>query len=154
MTKRTKECKSDEKTLTSDNLDVTTINGIVETLLSLFSMAKEPASQLPPALNLIGAKLKPGMSGRNLAADIITEMESELGIPMTDDATFGEPNSAAGAVFSIANNTVSHIQDNANVQGVLGPTSINITATGTNAGGLMVVNGTNLGLTSINSSVL
>lgn len=154
MAKRTKECKSDEKTLTSDNLDVTTINGIVETLLSLFSMAKEPASQLPPALNLIGAKLKPGMSGRNLAADIITEMESELGIPMTDDATFGEPNSAAGAVFSMANNTVSHIQENASVQGVLGPASINITATGANGGGPIVVNGTNLGLTSFNSSVL
>jgi hypothetical protein len=154
MAKRTKECKSDEKTLTSDNLDVTTINGIVETLLSLFSMAKEPASQLPPALNLIGAKLKPGMSGRNLAADIITEMESELGIPMTDDATFGEPNSAAGAVFSMANNMVSHIQENASVQGVLGPASINITATGANGGGPIVVNGTNLGLTSFNSSVL
>jgi len=151
---RTKECKSDEKTLTSDNLDITAINEIVEVLLSVFSMGQTPATPIPPPLNLIGASLKPGMSGRNLAADIISEMESELGIPMSDIVTFGEPNAAAGAIFSMAKNTVGHIQENASVQGAFGPASINIVATGANAGGTVVVNGTNLGITSFNSSIL
>jgi hypothetical protein len=151
---RTKECKSDEKTLTSDNLDITSLKSVLDTVLSIFSMAQKPATMIPPPLLLIGSKLKPGMSGRNLAADTITEMEAELGIPMTDVATFGEPNAAAGMVFTMAKNTVGHIQDNANVQGAFGPASINITATGANAGGPIVVNGTNLGITSFNSSIL
>jgi hypothetical protein len=54
----------------------------------------------------------------------------------------------------MAKNTVSHIQDNANVQGAIGPASINITASGANAGGPIIVQGTNMGLTAFNSSVL
>jgi hypothetical protein len=150
----TKECKSDEKSLNSSNIDITTIAGVLQTLLSVFSMGQKPATQIPPPLLLIGSKMKPGMSGRNLAADTISEMESELGIPMSDAATFGEPNAAAGAIFTMAKNTVSHIQDNASVQGAIGPSSINITATGANAGGPIIVQGTNTALTSFNSSIL
>ena len=117
-------------------------------------MVQKPATKIPPPLLLVGAKLKPGMSGRNLAADTISEMESELGIPMTDAATFGEANAAAGAVFTMSKNMVGHIQDNANVQGAIGPASINITATGANAGGPIIVQGSNLGITSFNSSIL
>jgi hypothetical protein len=149
-----KECRSDEKSLNSGNVDISSITGVLQTLLSIFSMAQKPATKIPPALLLAGAKLKPGMSGRNLAADTIAEMESELGIPMSDAATFGEPNAAAGAVFTMAKNTVSHIQDNASVQGALGPSSINVMATGANAGGPIVVQGTNMGITSFHSSVL
>ncbi len=151
---RTKECRSDERTLNSNNIDITTIYGVLQTLLGVFSMAQKPATKIPPALNLIGAKMKPGMSGRNLAADTIAELESELGIPMNDAATFGEPNALAGMVFAMSKNTVEHIQDNASVQGVIGPASINIMATGANAGGPIVVQGTNTALTSFNSSVL
>ena len=150
----TKECRSDEKSLNSNKLDITSLTGILQMLLSVFSIAQKPATKIPPALLLVGAKLKPGMSGRNLAADTIAEMESELGIPMTDAATFGEPNAAAATVFALSKNTVSHIQDNANVQGALGPASINITATGANAGGPIIVQGTNTNITSFNSSIL
>ena len=149
-----KECRSDEKSLNYGNIDITSINGILQTLLSIFSMSQKPATQIPPALLLTGSKLKPGMSGRNLAADTISEMESELGIPMNDDATFGEPNAVANMVFAMSKNTVGHIQDNASVQGALGPSSINIMATGANAGGPIVVQGTNMGLTTFNSSII
>ena len=71
----TKECRSDEKSLKSDNLDITTMYGVLQTLLSVFSMGQKPATKIPPALNLIGAKMKPGMSGRNLAVETIAEME-------------------------------------------------------------------------------
>ena len=151
---RTKECRSDEKSLNSNKLDITSLTGVLQMLLSVFSMAQKPATQIPPALNMLGAKLKPGMSGRNLAADTIAELESELGIPMTDAATFGEPNAAAAAIFAMSKNTVSHIQDNASVQGAFGPSTINIVATGANAGGPLVVNGTNTNITSFNSSIL
>ena len=150
----TKECRSDEKSLTSDNLDITTMYGVLQTLLGIFSLAQKPATKIPPALNLIGAKMKPGMSGRNLAAETIAEMESELGIPMSDDATFGEPNAVAGMIFAMSKNTVGHIQDNANVQGAIAPASINITATGANAGGPIIVQGSNTSITSFNSSIL
>lgn len=150
---RTKECRSDERTLKSDNIDISTISGVIQSVLSIFSLAKEPAKKIPPALNLIGAKLKPGMSGRNLAADIMVEMESEYGIPMSNAATFGEPNAAASMVFSLANNTVGHIQENANVQGALAPSSINILATGANGGGPIAVKGFNTNITSFNSVI-
>ena len=151
---RTKECKSDEKSLSSNNIDITSINGVLQTLLGVFSMMQKPATKIPPALNLIGAKMKPGMSGRNLAADTISEMESELGIPMSDAATFGEPNAAAGAVFTMAKNTVSHIQDNASVQGAIAPASISFKGIGANAGGPVLIEGVNTNITSFNSSVL
>lgn len=146
----TKECRSDEKSLNSGNIDITTMYGVLQTLLGVFSMAQKPATKIPPALNLVGAKLKPGMSGRNLAADTISEMESELGIPMSDAATFGEPNAAAGMVFTMAKNTVEHIQDNASVQGTLSPASINIKG----LAGPYPVTATNTNITSFNSSVL
>ena len=146
----TKECRSDEKSLKSDNLDITTMYGVLQTLLSVFSMGQKPATKIPPALNLIGAKMKPGMSGRNLAAETIAEMESELGIPMGDDATFGEPNAVAGMVFAMSKNTVGHIQDNANVQGALSPASINIKG----MAGIYPVVATNTNITSFNSSIL
>ena len=147
---RTKECKSDEKTLTSDNLDITSLKSVLDTVLSIFSMAQKPATMIPPPLLLIGSKLKPGMSGRNLAADIITEMEAELGISMTDIATFGEPNAAAGMIFTMAKNIVGHIQDNANVQGAFGPSSINING----MAGIYPVVATNTNITTFNSSIL
>lgn len=147
---RTKECRSDEKSLKSDNIDITTMYGVLQTLLGVFSLAQKPATKIPPALNLIGAKMKPGMSGRNLAAETIAEMESELGIPMSDDATFGEPNAVAGMVFAMSKNTVGHIQDNANVQGAIAPSSINING----MAGIYPVVATNTNITSFNSSIL
>ena len=149
----TKECKSDEKSLNSGNIDITSLNGVLQTLLGIFSLAQKPATKIPPPLLLIGAKMKPGMSGRNLAADIITEMEAELGIPMSDAATFGETNAVSAAMFTMAKNTVGHIQDNANVQGAIGPSAINIVATGANAGGPILVKGFNDGIISTYSSI-
>jgi hypothetical protein len=150
----TKECRSDEKSLNSDNIDITSMYGVLQTLLSVFSMGQKPATKIPPPLLLIGSKLKPGISGRNLAADIITEMEAELGIPMSDAATEGEFNAVAAMIMAMSKNTVDHIQVNANVQGAIGPASINIVATGANAGGPIFVKGFNDGITSVNSSII
>lgn len=147
------ECKINEKSSGLKNTSFSSINNILNVLLSAFSLGQKPANKIPPALLLVGAKLKPGMSPRNLAANMMSKLETEAGIPVNDAATYGEKNPVAAFSLISAKEIVGHIQDNANVQGAFGPSAINILATGANAGGPIVVQGTNVGITSFNSNI-
>ncbi len=55
------------------------ISGVLDVLLSAFSIPEEPIEPLPPPLIMIGAKLRPGMSAKTIAARIITR-QSEAGL--------------------------------------------------------------------------
>lgn len=147
------ECKVNEKGNGLKNTNISSINNILNILLGIFSLPQKPANKIPPALLLVGAKLKPGMSPRNLAANMMSKLETEAGIPVNDAATYGEKNPVAAFSLISAKEIVGHIQDNANVQGAFGPSAINILATGANAGGPIIVQGTNVGITSFNSNI-
>jgi hypothetical protein len=147
------DCKVNEKSSGLQNTSFSSINNILNILLSAFSLTQKPANRIPPALLLVGAKLKPGMSPRNLAANMMSKLESEAGIPVGDAATYGEQNPIAAFSLISAKEIVGHIQDNANVQGAIAPSGINIMATGANAGGPIIVQGTNIGITSFNSNI-
>jgi hypothetical protein len=149
-----KECKSNEKSVDLKGTDLTQLTQILDLVTSVFNSVRKPATKIPPALIMIGAKLKPGMSPRNLAADTLTMLESDLGIPMNDDATHGQRNNVAAAFVATSKTTIEHIQDNASVQGAIAPASINVTVTGANAGGPLVAQGTNTTPTGVGATII
>lgn len=138
-----KECRTDSKSINLDGIDLTQINEVINIITDLFNSSKTAASKIPPELLALGAKLKSGMSARDLAADTLVMLETELGIPMGNDITYGETNSVASAFVATSKTFVEHIQENASVQGAIAPAALNITAAGGNAGGPITVQGTN-----------
>ena len=72
------------------------ISGVLDVLLSAFSIPEEPIEPLPPPLIMVGAKLRPGLSARTIAARIITR-QSEAGL-------------VAGDVFADGDNTSEYME--------------------------------------------
>lgn len=147
-----KDCKSTEKNIPEANKGLTSITSVLNLLLGVFNLGQKPAPQIPPFLLLAGAKLKPGMSARNLAANTISRMESEIGIPMGDIFDDG-PNAASAAILVQAQEQIAHIQQNANVQGALSPGSVLISGVGTSAAGPVPFQGSNITPTTFNSAI-
>lgn len=146
------ECKPTQKNSTVPQSGLSSISKILNILLGAFNMMQKPTQNVPPFLLLAGAELRPGMSARDLAANVISRMESDAGIPMGD--IFGDgPNAIASAMLIQAQEQVSHIQTKAKVNTVLKPGSIQITAVGGNAGGPIVVQGSNTSITQ-NTGIL
>jgi hypothetical protein len=141
-----KDCKSNEKSGPVTGSGLNSITQVLKILLSAFNIGQKPATSIPPFLLLAGAELKPGMSGRNLAANIISRMESEAGIPMGDVFADG-PNAVSEAMLIASQEQVSHIQQNAKVSTVIKPGAVQVTATGTAGPIPVVVQGANISLT-------
>jgi hypothetical protein len=72
------------------------ISGVLDVLLSAFSIPEEPIEPLPPPLIMVGGKLRPGMSAKTIAARIITR-QSEAGL-------------IAGDVFADGGNTAEFME--------------------------------------------
>lgn len=137
-----------------EKVDLGSILSIIK-LLKVFgkpTFGAEPPIQVPPPLVLVGAKLKPGMSARNLAAKTISKLEQQ-GIPMTDDIFGGEQNLFASAILTVSQEIVNEIQTNARVDAAIAPGSIQMTAVGGNAGGPIVVQGANTIITPLNGGM-
>jgi hypothetical protein len=136
------DCKSTEK-IGGDKLSgLSSISKILNILSGIFDKTKKPAPNVPSFL-LFGAELRPGMSARDLAANTISRMESEAGIPMGD--IFGDgPNAITEAVLLQAEEQIKHIQTKAKVNTVIKPGSIQLTGVGANAGGPVVIQGSNI----------
>jgi hypothetical protein len=92
------ECKSTQKAGPSEGTDLSAISTILQMILAVFAIPKEPAATLPPPLLLAGAKLRPGLSARDIAARIISR-QSEAGAPVGD--IFSKSNSIAEAMERI-----------------------------------------------------
>jgi hypothetical protein len=72
------------------------ISGVLDVLLAAFSIPEEPIEPLPPPLIMVGARLRPGLSARTIAARIITR-QSEAGL-------------VAGDVFADGDNTSEYME--------------------------------------------
>jgi hypothetical protein len=69
---------ADVKPIPSSGFNFTSINGLLNIILSAFQIPETPVTPLPPPLILVGAKLRPGLSPQGIAADIISE-QSDAG---------------------------------------------------------------------------
>jgi hypothetical protein len=70
----------------SDNnntFDLGTVSGVLNTLLSAFSIPQEPIGPLPPPLIMLGSELRPGLSAKMIASRIISR-QSESGRQVGD----------------------------------------------------------------------
>lgn len=66
-----------------DNFDISKISGVLNLILSAFSIPEEPVAPLPPPLVMIGAKFRPGVSASSIASRIISR-QSEAGRQVGD----------------------------------------------------------------------
>ena len=146
------ECKSTQKSLPVSQSGLNSISKVLKIILGAFNLPQKPAPKIPPLLLLIGAELRPGMSGRQLAANTKSKLESEVGIPMGDIFADG-PNAMALAKLVESNETVSHIVENGKVSAAFGPGSVQMTAVGANAGGPVVVQGSNTSIASVSGII-
>jgi hypothetical protein len=146
------ECKPTQKNGPISPSGLSSISKVLKLLLSAFNLPQKPALTIPPFLLLVGAELRPGMSARELAANTISRMESEAGVPMGD--IFGDgPNAVKSVMLIQAEEQISHIQTKAKISTVIKPGSVQITAVGGNAGGPIVVQGSNTSITE-NSGIM
>jgi hypothetical protein len=63
--------------------DLSTMTGVLNLILSAFKLPETPVEPLPPALIMVGAPLRPGVSSKEIASRIITR-QSEAGLPVGD----------------------------------------------------------------------
>lgn len=132
-----------------DNVNLSNIIDVIN-ILKTFSnptFGAEPPTPIPPPLLLVGAKLRPGMSARNLSKNLISKYE-QRGIPMGTDTFGGDDNLFATSIAMLAEEMLDEIRLNSKVDVVIPPGTIQVTAVGGNAGGPIVVQGANTTITS------
>ena len=64
---------ADAKPIPSSGFNLSSINGVLNTVLSAFSIPQTPVEPLPPPLIMVGAKLRPGLSAQSIASEIISK---------------------------------------------------------------------------------
>lgn len=133
---------SSEKTPTEE-VDLTSISSILNVLAASFNVIQKPAKIIPPPLLLIGKRLRPGMSARNLAARTIARLEKDAGLPMGDVFSDGD-NREAKKVKIMAEELITMIQTEAKVDIAIDPGAIQITAAGSAGPIPVVVQGSNI----------
>ena len=67
---------SDSKPIPISGFNLSSINGVLNIILSAFSIPQIPVEPLPPPLIMIGAKLRPGISAQSIAAEIISKQSN------------------------------------------------------------------------------
>jgi hypothetical protein len=125
--------------------NISSMSSVLETLKAAFSIPRTPLSDLPPQLLLVGAKLRPGLSPRNIASRIISR-QSEAGAPVGD--IFSENSNVMESMMVITiEEIISALQLDAKIEVVI-PPGVQVTTTGAgNLGGPVVSQGmtTNIG---------
>ena len=64
---------ADTKPIPSSGFNLSSINGVLNLILSAFSIPQTPVEPLPPPLIMVGAKLRPGLSAQSVASEIISK---------------------------------------------------------------------------------
>lgn len=118
------------------------INTIINGINSMINGLKTPAMKLPSILILSTAVQRPGLSAAKITTNVI-ENNKSLGINTGTNAD-GSTNIINEYTYNIVSEVLKAIKDDAVVHITIPPGSINVTATGGNAGGPVVVTGTNI----------
>jgi hypothetical protein len=79
--------KKEDTNSSNSSFNLGSISGVLNIILSAFSIPDEPVAPLPPPLIMIGAKLRPGVSAQAVASRIISR-QSEAGRQVGD--VFGD----------------------------------------------------------------
>lgn len=115
------------------------MSNVLKTLKAAFSVPRTPVESLPPMLILSGAKMKPGLSARNIASKVISR-QSKAGAPVGN--VFSEnTNIMESMIVVIVEEVVSALQLDAKIEIVV-PPGTQVTTTGIgNFGGPVISQG-------------
>lgn len=118
------------------------ILSIINKINQVIDKVRVPAIKIPAILLLCSAFRRPGLSAMVIAARAI-KRQSEFGAP-TGALPDGSANKMNGLIYVLADEVVREIRQNSVTEGVVLPGGMIIQAVGANAGGPVVVVGTNL----------
>jgi len=124
---------------TNDNIQLGSINSVINIILSAFKIPKKPVSPLPPPLLLVGGTLRPGMTASEITSRIISR-QTEAGLVVGD--VFGDgPNTAEAMELIRIQEILDSLMNEAKVEIVIAP-GIGVTTIGVgNLGAPVVSNG-------------
>ncbi len=117
------------------------ISNICNTISNAIESIKLPATPIPPIILAMGGELRHGINPSMVAANII-QRQSEAGAPYGPSADGSANISEAMEVIRVEE-IMKALKYDSQIQVAIPPGSIKITATGANAGGPIVVQGTN-----------
>lgn len=126
---------TDKKDENVDTGFLDSIDGVLDTLLAAFTIPEEPVKPLPPALILVGGKLRPGISTSSVVSNVIAR-QSEAGLPVGDVFADG-PNTNELMIKIIVEEIVNTLLNDCVVNVVIDP-GIPVYVTGSNGGGPMI----------------
>lgn len=111
----------------TDKFNLGSISGVLNLILSAFSIPEEPVSALPPPLIMVGAKLRVGLSASAISARIISR-QSEAGLPVGNVFADG-PNTSEAMLTIIVDEIINSILTEAVVNVVI-PPGVSVTTVG------------------------
>lgn len=118
------------------------ISNVVEAISKTMEGVNLPANILPPMLLKCISLARTGLSAYKIASKIIQNNKA-LGIP-TETNPDGSENLINAFTYNVVKEIVEAIKNDATVQAAIPASSLLIEANGGNAGGPIVVTGTNL----------
>lgn len=118
------------------------INDLIDTVNGVSKTTNNLISSLPCFLSRCIAVNRSGLSAKRLTSNIIKDL-TKAGIPNGPNAD-GTDNMINKFVRVISENIVDEIKNNLRVEGVVDIGNLSFYGTGANAGGPVVVQGTNL----------
>lgn len=114
------------------------MSNILSLLEAAFNIPRKPLTKLPPQLLIVGAKLRPGLSARMITSKIIAR-QSEAGAP--SGAIFKDGKNVMESMINVVTEeVVNALLLDAKIEIVI-PPGVQVTATGANGGGPIVVQG-------------
>jgi hypothetical protein len=129
---------ADVKPIPTSGFNFSSINGILNLILTSFQIPEPPVEPLPPPLIMVGAKLRPGISAQAIASEVISK-QSDAGRVVGDVFADG-PNVEEAMELIRVQQIVNTILNEAKVDVVI-PPGVAVTAFGGNAGGPVVCQG-------------
>ena len=127
------------KPIPETGFNLSSMNGILNTILSAFSVPEQPVTPLPPPLIMFGAKLRPGLSAQSIAAEIISK-QSEAGRVVGDVFADG-PNVEEAMEVIRVQEIVKALLNEAKIEVVIPPGVQILTVGPGNLGGAVISQG-------------
>jgi hypothetical protein len=128
--------KKEDTNSSNSGFNLGSISGVLNIILSAFSIPDEPVAPLPPPLIMVGAKLRPGVSAQAVASRIISR-QSEAGRQVGDVFADGPNNEEAMELIRIEE-IINAVLTEAKVDVVI-PPGISVTTIGVGNLGAPVV---------------
>jgi hypothetical protein len=116
--------------------EISNISGVLNIILTAFSIPDEPVTALPPPLIMIGSQLRPGLSAQAIAARIISR-QSESGRQVGDVFADGPNNEETMELIRIEEIINSLLTES--VVNVVIPPGVSVTSVGVGNLGAPVV---------------